>query len=110
MYIKVQKNVMLKSIRRQVGKGLLYAINLFVSVFLLFLLLNMPVFAKGKVVKVGAIEGNSFIEEISGVYHGYGVEYLEQIAKYTGWKYEYVFDNWENCMEMFENGEVDTGT
>ena len=26
---------------------------------------------------------------------------------YTGWTYEYVFDNWENCMEMFENGEVD---
>lgn len=107
MYTRVQKNVLKKQDRRQVGKGLFFAVNLFVSVFLLFLVFDMPVLAKGKVVKVGAIEGNSFIEEISGVYHGYGVEYLEEIAEYTGWTYEYVFDNWENCMEMFENGEVD---
>ncbi len=107
MHTKVRKNVWNKLERRQVGKGLLFAVNLFVSVFLLFMFFYTPIQAKGKVVKVGAIEGNSFIEEISGVYHGYGVEYLEEIAKYTGWKYEYVFDNWENCMEMFENGEVD---
>ncbi len=107
MYTRVQKNVLKKQSRRQVGKGLFFAVNLFVSVFLLFLNFNMPVLAKGKVVKVGAIEGNSFIEEVNGSYYGYGVEYLEQIAKYTGWKYEYVFDSWENCIEMFENGEVD---
>jgi len=107
MYTKVQKNVLSKIDKRQVGKGLFYAINLFVSVFLLFLFLEIPVMAKGKVVKVGAIEGNSFIEDISGVYHGYGVEYLEEIAKYTDWEYEYVFDSWENCIKMFENGEVD---
>ena len=32
----------------------------------------------------------------SGVYKGYGVEYLNKISQYTGWRYEYINESWEN--------------
>lgn len=60
------------------------------------------------VIRVGYIDYGSFIEEEEdGNYSGYGVEYLEEIAKYTDWKYEYVYDTWENCLQMLEDGEID---
>ena len=79
------------------GKTAVRGIVLFAAVLLLCFIVNVPSKAEGKIIKVGAIAGNSFIENTDGVYHGYGVEYLEEIATYTGWEYEYVFDTWDNC-------------
>ncbi len=38
---------------------------------------------------------------------GYAYEYYQEIAKYTGWTYEYVYGGWREIREMLLNGEVD---
>lgn len=64
--------------------------------------------AEEKVIRIGYDANSNFIKESDGNYYGYGVEYLEKIAEYTGWKYEYVKDDsWHNCLEMLRNGEID---
>ena len=76
---------------------------------LVVLCLCMPinVKAEGHVIKVGYIEQGDFIHENNGVYTGYGVEYLDEVADITGWEYKYILDTWENCLEKLENGEID---
>lgn len=64
--------------------------------------------AEEKIIRVGYDENSNFIKENDGSYYGYGVEYLEKIAEYTGWKYEYVNDeSWNNCLQMLRDGEID---
>ena len=43
----------------------------------------------------------------SGVYKGYGVEYLNKISQYTGWRYEYINESWENQLADLKSGKVD---
>lgn len=100
-----------KKLRKRPKRQSLVKVCLFLTVILFFVHYSLQVQAKEqeepRVIRVGALEGNSFISDDGGINHGYGVEYLEEIAKYTGWTYEYVFDSWENCINMFEKGEVD---
>lgn len=42
-----------------------------------------------------------------GNHTGYDYEYLMEIAKYTGWEYEFVEGTWQECISMLENGEID---
>ncbi len=64
--------------------------------------------AEKRVVRIGYIDYEGFITEAEdGSYKGYGVEYLEEIAKYTGWEYEYVYDNWDNHMQNLLDGKID---
>lgn len=61
-----------------------------------------------KTIKVGYIDYKGFIEENSEeAYTGYGVDYLNEIAKYTGWKYEFVYDTWENHLQALKDGKID---
>ena len=61
-----------------------------------------------RVVRIGYIDYNGFIvQDEDGSYSGYGVEYLERIAEYTGWEYEYVHDSWENHLKNLLTGEID---
>ena len=63
---------------------------------------------ESRTVRIGYIDYSGFITlEDDGDYVGYGVEYLEEIAEYTGWEYEYVYDSWENHLESLKNGEID---
>lgn len=64
------------------------------------------VHAAERVIKVGYMDMGGFLENVDGIYTGYAVDYLEEIAKYTGWKYEYVNDTWENCLDKLETGEI----
>lgn len=60
------------------------------------------------VIRVGYIDYAGFItKDEDDNYVGYGAEYLNEIAKYTGWKYEYVFDTWENTLKNLEKGKID---
>jgi len=69
---------------------------------------TISVKADEKVVRVGYDSNSKFIQEINGEYYGYGVEYLEKIAEYTGWKYEYVNDeSWHALFEKLRKGEID---
>ncbi len=38
---------------------------------------------------------------------GYGYEYLQKVASYTGWRYEYVYGTWDKLFEKLVNGEID---
>lgn len=38
---------------------------------------------------------------------GYGYEYLQQIAYYAGWDYEYVNGSFNELLEMLKNGDID---
>lgn len=41
---------------------------------------------------------------------GYGYEYLQRIADYTYWKYDFVDCTWGECLNKLENGEIDLMT
>ncbi|MEG2449774.1 MAG: GGDEF domain-containing protein [Eubacterium sp.] len=89
-------------------------------VALMFLMLflfgskGVSVFAEEtKIVKVGfpTFSGFSNVAE-DGTLSGYTYEYLNEIAKYTGWKYEFVTVKDENealslMLDKLEKGEVD---
>lgn len=61
-----------------------------------------------RVVRIGYIDYAGFIAETEdGSYTGYGVEYLNKIAKYTDWEYEYVHDTWENHLQSLKTGDID---
>ena len=88
-----------------------------ITLCMIAMLLSIPMAAKitakadsdsQKIVKVGYIGYKGFIEEDgSGNYSGYAVEYLNEIAKYTGWKYEYVYGTWEEQLDALKKGKID---
>ena len=72
----------------------------------------LPVSASAKeksdhVIRVGAFEETYNSVNEKGERRGYGYEYLQDIAGYAGWTYEYVTSNWEDCFAQLENGEID---
>ena len=90
----------------------------FLFLFLLLPLLAVPVAADGtdssaaeasesKTVRVGWYEDSYHITGENGERSGYGYEYEQAVAAYTGWKYEYVKGDWGDLLEKLENGEID---
>lgn len=64
--------------------------------------------ASPQTLRVGYIDYANFIEtEIDGSYSGYGVDYLNEISKKTGWKYDYVLDRWPNLLARLQSGDID---
>lgn len=60
------------------------------------------------VVRVGFFDFEGYHETgEQGQRSGYGYEYLHEMAKYTGWIFEYVDGTWDECQEMLKNGEID---
>lgn len=65
---------------------------------------------KSRVVRVGYYEDNSafqdgFTDEARK--SGYAYEYYQELSKYTGWKYKYVYGSWSEIYDKLLNGEVD---
>ena len=61
-----------------------------------------------KTVRVGYVNVPTYEEGGEGEYkYGSGYEYLQKISYITGWKYEYVYGNFSECLQMLENGEID---
>lgn len=61
-----------------------------------------------KTVRVGYLIYDGFQEgEGDEPKSGYGYEYLQQIAYYAGWKYEYVNGSFSEFLDMLKNGEID---
>lgn len=82
---------------------------LFCAVMLLF---QMPVQARAesfKTVKVGYYTSSGFLEgdSVSAPRSGYGYEYLQKVASYAGWKYEYVPGTWADLYDALKRGEID---
>ena len=93
--------------------GLRYIKRILFLVGIVFFLGNCSheVFAeseKKQTVKIGYIDYDGFIQQNEdGSYSGYGAEYLERIAAYTDWEYEYYYDTWDNHMNNLKDGTVD---
>ena len=74
-------------------KKIRHGIIIFVMAF--FSAIPFVVYGKnndsGETIRIGYIDYGGFIDlDENGEYTGYGVELLDKIAEYTGWKYEYV--------------------
>ena len=62
-----------------------------------------------RTIKVGYFNSHNFMEGIGDdVYkRGYAYDYLQKVAYYTGWKYEYVYGDWSVVFDMLKDGEID---
>ena len=60
-----------------------------------------------KVVRVGWYESAFHRTDQFGRRSGYGYEYQQRIATYTGWNYEYVEGSWSELLEKLIAGELD---
>ena len=61
-----------------------------------------------KTVRVGVFDDAVFFHrQDNGYMSGLGYEYLQRVAAYTGWKYEYVYGSWYQLVENLEQGKID---
>lgn len=63
-----------------------------------------------RVLRVGCFKDMPYMMDTdpeTGRLSGYGYEYLQTIAAYTGWDYEYVPGEWNELWQMLLNGEID---
>ena len=78
---------------------------------LVLLLMMIPLAAQagteGKTVRVGWYESAFHRTDSFGRRSGYGYEYQQRIAIYTGWNYEYVEGSWSELLEKLIAGELD---
>ena len=57
--------------------------------------------------RVGYINYDGFIVQENGGYiDGYGVAFLDKISEYTGWRYEFYYNTWEECLNELERGTI----
>lgn len=63
--------------------------------------------AAEKIVRIGLFEDTYHKINEKGELTGYGYEYLQRIAGYSGWTLEYVDANWYNCFDKLQQGEID---
>lgn len=74
---------------------------------LMGLCFSLRVNAGDTIIRVGYINQCGFMEEKDGKCYGYGVDYLQELSKYTDWKYRYIYDSWENCLSKLEAGDLE---
>lgn len=63
--------------------------------------------SENNVVRVGYPIVEGFTEVKDDIYSGYAYDYLMEIAKYTGWEYEFVEMSLSDSMEELRNGNLD---
>ena len=80
----------------------------FLSAFLLLVCLPLQALAtESKVVRVGWYDGGYNITGPSGERSGYGYDFQQTVAAYTGWRYEYVKGSSVELLEKLQRGEID---
>ena len=85
-------------------------IFLLLSMVLALISFRIPAYAEvavDRTIRVGWYEDSYHITGKNGEKSGYGYEYEQTIANYTGWKYEYVKGDWSELLEMLQKGEID---
>ena len=59
-------------------------------------------------IRVGVTNLSNFSEKNEdGTFSGYFIDYLNKIAQYTGWEYEFVEGQWAECQQWLKHGKVD---
>ena len=62
---------------------------------------------ENKTVRVGYFPYANFQEGGYGEHkQGAGYEYLQKISYITGWKYEYIYASFKECLDMLADGEI----
>ena len=100
-------------------------IRLCLSIFAFVMILFVPFFAYASETKSGGNTTQAIEEENKTVRVGYfpyanfqeggfgehkqgaGYEYLQKISYITGWRYEYVYASFKECLDMLADGEID---
>lgn len=113
-----------RTIKKRIGKKDKKK-RLCLSILALIMLLFVPFFAyaseiksdgkttqameeENKTVRVGYFPYANFQEGGYGEHkQGAGYEYLQKISYITGWKYEYVYGSFKECLDMLADGEID---
>ena len=94
----------MKSMRSNLAKY----VCLCLSVLLLLVCLPLQALAtESKVVRVGWYDGGYNITGPSGERSGYGYDFQQTVAAYTGWRYEYVNGSSVELLEKLQRGEID---
>ena len=103
----IRKGIKMKMNKSALQKGIIFIL----CICILFSVYPIYAFAaenqKEKVVRIGVPDDTYDKINENGKRSGYGYEYLQKIAGYTGWKYEYVDCTWENCFDKLKNDEMD---
>ena len=91
---------------RYVGRGI--TISLLVFIMLAFHLSALARTSEKRVLRVAfpQVVGMSWTAE-DGSHHGMLVDYLNEIAKYTGWEYEYIDTNRQTVLNEFIAGQYE---
>ena len=113
----------MKRINKMIGKNKKKRICLSIFFIIMLLFVSASVYAsemksdgnttqameeENKTVRVGYFPYANFQEGSSGEHkQGAGYEYLQKISYITGWKYEYVYAPFKECLDMLEDGEID---
>ena len=85
----------------------------FLSVVISILIFNTSLFAGAKedseIIKVAFFELKNFQEGASDALpkSGYANDFLHRISNVTGWKYEYVYGDWQYLYKQFLKGKID---
>lgn len=83
-------------------------LSLLVALLLTVLFPAAALAAGGDTVTVAYIDYSHFVENSEdGSYTGYGADYLNRIAAYTGWRYDFVDMDWPTAYEAVKTGTVD---
>ena len=93
-----------------VKRSLRQIFSVMISIFFCMVIFNVSVSAKEpETVKVGYYFSHNFQEgtDDTSPKSGYGYEYLQKLASYTGWKYEYVYGEWDDLFEKLKKGDID---
>ena len=73
------------------------------------LCVRTPAAGAAQTVTVGYYYDSDYMYKTkAGEYRGFDIEYLYELAKYTGWQYKFVdFDSWDDCFKALGEGRID---
>lgn len=88
--------------------GIWAAVSLVIMIMSALCITSMAAESQPRVLRVAFCEAKGIAEkDPDGSRHGLVVDYLNEIAKYTGWEYEYIDTTPETMLEGFAGGEYD---
>lgn len=81
---------------------------LLLTALFLFSCVALPCFAAPQTVRVAYFEYPGFQEySAENGYSGYVYDYLQEISKYTNWRYTFVRASFEDCLSLIKQGKAD---
>ena len=96
--------------RKQKRSGKLWLLILPALIFtILFFSPGQTAAQEEKTLRVGYYQSKEFQEGMTDddPKSGYAYEYLQKVAAYTGWKYQYVYGDWDELYQKLLRGEID---